>query len=179
MREKSFAVFCGSKAGNNPLFEEHAAVLGRIMAADNITLVYGGGNKGLMGTIANSVMDNGGKVIGVIPKVLLEWEAHHKGLPDLRVVADMHVRKKMMYELCDAAIVLPGGNGTLDELFEMLTWNTLNIHDKKIVLMNSDGYYDNLIAHIDTMFDQGFLYEEWRNRLIVCSDPMHIIACLA
>jgi uncharacterized protein (TIGR00730 family) len=132
-----------------------------------------------MGAIANAMMDNGGKVIGVIPSVLVEWEHGHHGITDLKVVSDMHVRKKMMYELCSAAIVLPGGNGTLDELFEMLTWNTLNIHNKKIVLLNSNGYYNHLIAHIDLMFEQGFLYEVWRERLIVCHNPAEIIACLA
>jgi uncharacterized protein (TIGR00730 family) len=178
MIEKSFAVFCGSKSGADPMYEKHAHELGLLMAAEKITLVYGGGNKGLMGAVANAIMENGGKVIGVIPEKLVEWEHGHHGITDLRVVADMHVRKKMMYELCHAAIVLPGGNGTLDELFEMLTWNTLNIHDKKIVLLNTNGFYNQLIAHIDTMFEQGFLYEVWRERLIVCNMPSEIISCL-
>jgi uncharacterized protein (TIGR00730 family) len=178
MKIKSFAVFCGSKPGNDPLFIEHARSLGKIMAANQISLVYGGGNKGLMAAVADAVMESDGNVIGVIPEILLEWEYAHKGITDLKVVKDMHVRKKMMYELCDAAIVLPGGNGTLDEMFEMLTWNTLNIHDKKIVLLNSNGYYKHLIAHIETMFDQGFLYEAWRDRLIVCDSPEDIISYL-
>jgi uncharacterized protein (TIGR00730 family) len=142
-------------------------------------MVYGGGNKGLMGAVANSMMNNGGKVIGVIPEILMGWEAGHKSITELIVVKDMHIRKKMMYELCDAAIILPGGNGTLDEMFEMLTWNTLNIHDKKIVLLNSNGFYKHLIAHIETMFSQGFLYENWQERLIVCNSPEEIISCLA
>ena len=137
MPVQSIAVFCGSKSGVNPLYEKHALILGKLMAQQNTKLVYGGGNKGLMGAIANAVMEEGGTVIGVIPKILLEWEAQHDGITELRVVEDMHVRKKMIYELGDAAIILPGGNGTLDELFEMLTWNTLNIHNKKIVLLNS------------------------------------------
>ena len=161
------AVFCGSKEGNNPLFMSEASKLGQLMAAKKATLVYGGGNKGLMGAIANAVMDNGGEVIGVIPEVLLEWEHQHEGITTLHVVKDMHIRKKMMYELCDAAIVLPGGNGTLDELFEMLTWNTLNIHNKKIILLNTAGYYQHLVAHIEHMTNNGFLYEDWRSRLIV------------
>ena len=176
MPVNSIAVFCGSKAGVNKLYEEHAVALGKLMAEKNIVLIYGGGNKGLMGAVANAVMDNGGKVIGVIPKVLVEWEAQHEGITELRVVEDMHVRKKMIYELCDVAVILPGGNGTLDELFEMLTWNTLNIHNKKIILLNSAGYYDHLIAHIDTMALQGFLYSNWRERLIVCKDPHEAIA---
>lgn len=139
MQVKRVAVFCGSKNGNNPVFTADAFQLGKFMAENDITLIYGGGNKGLMGAIANAVMDHGGKAIGVIPEVLLEWEHQHEGITELHVVKDMHIRKKMMYELCDAAIVLPGGNGTLDELFEMLTWNTLNIHNKKIILLNSAG----------------------------------------
>ena len=171
MKGKSIAVFCGSRNGENSLYEQHASQLGALMAERNIRLVYGGGNKGLMGAVANAVMDRGGHVTGVIPRILTQWEHQHEGITDLRVVEDMHVRKKMMYELCDAAIILPGGNGTLDELFEMLTWNTLNIHNKKIILLNSAGYYDHLVAHIDMMDRQGFLYNNWRERLLVCDDP--------
>lgn len=178
MRVSNIAVFCGSKSGANPLYEQEAAVLGKLMAEKKITIVYGGGNKGLMGAVANASMDEGGKVIGVIPKVLLEWEAQHEGITELRVVEDMHVRKKTMYELCDAAIVLAGGNGTLDELFEMLTWNNLNIHNKKIVLLNTAGFYQHLIAHIDTMAGEGFLYDNWRKRLIVCDTAQAAIDAL-
>lgn len=176
MQIKRLAVFCGSKNGNNTLFQDEAARLGALMALKGMTLVYGGGNKGLMGALANAVMDNGGKVIGVIPEVLLEWEHQHEGITELHVVKDMHIRKKMMYELCDAAIVLPGGNGTLDELFEMLTWNTLNIHNKKIILLNAAGYYQHLVAHIEQMAKAGFLYEDWRERLIVLSSAEEAIA---
>jgi uncharacterized protein (TIGR00730 family) len=178
MQVKRFAVFCGSKSGTNPSYESDAMKLGVMMAQNRISLIYGGGNKGIMGTIANAVMHGGGEVIGVIPEILMEWEAGHKGITELIVVQDMHVRKKMMYEMCDAAIILPGGNGTLDELFEMLTWNTLNIHDKKIVLLNSSGFYDHLIAHIHKMEEQGFLYENWRERLLICNDPENIISYL-
>jgi uncharacterized protein (TIGR00730 family) len=178
MSLQSIAVFCGSKAGANLLYEEHAKALGKLMAERNILLIYGGGNKGLMGAIANAVMEHNGKVTGVIPKVLLEWEAQHEGITELIVVDDMHTRKRKLYELCDAAVILPGGNGTLDELFEMLTWNNLNIHNKKIVLLNTAGYYDHLIAHIETMTEQGFLYSDWRERLIVCDDAEAAIAAL-
>jgi uncharacterized protein (TIGR00730 family) len=178
MKVKSFAVFCGSKSGLDKVFEEQAKELGRIMSANNISLVYGGGNKGIMGAVANAVMENGGKVIGIIPEILMEWEHGHKDITELIVVKDMHIRKRMMYEMCDAAIILPGGNGTLDEMFEMLTWNTLNIHDKKIVLLNSNGYYTHLIAHIETMSSQGFLYENWQKRLIICTSPEEIISYL-
>ena len=178
MQLNRIAVFCGSKSGANSLYEQQAYALGKLLAERKIVLVYGGGNKGLMGAVANAVMENGGEVIGVIPKLLLEWEHQHEGITDLRVVEDMHVRKKIIYELCDAAIVLPGGNGTLDELFEMLTWNTLNIHNKKIILLNSGGYYDQLVGHIKTMWAQGFLYDDWQERLILCSDPESAIAAL-
>lgn len=176
MPVNSIAVFCGSKSGLNALYAQHAIALGKLMAEKKITLIYGGGNKGLMGAVANAVMDNGGKVIGVIPKVLVEWEAQHEGITELRVVDNMHTRKKMIYELCDVAVILPGGHGTLDELFEMVTWNNLNIHNKKIILLNSGGFYDHLIGHIDHMSTQGFLYADWRERLIVCNDPDEAIA---
>jgi uncharacterized protein (TIGR00730 family) len=178
MQIENIAVFCGSKVGANSLYSLHASMLGKLLAERKIVLVYGGGNKGLMGSVANAVMENGGKVIGVIPKLLLEWEHQHEGITDLRVVEDMHVRKKMLYEICDAAIVLPGGNGTLDELFEMLTWNTLHIHNKKIILLNTAGFFDHLIAHIKMMAAEGFLYEKWEERLIVCNDPESAIAAL-
>ncbi len=178
MPVNNIAVFCGSRAGKNPLYVAHAAQLGRLFAERKITMVYGGGNKGLMGAVANAAMENGGKVIGVIPEILLEWEAEHKGITELRVVSDMHARKKTMYELCDAAIVLAGGNGTLDELFEMLTWNNLNIHNKKIVLLNTAGFYQHMVAHIDRMSDEEFLYDHWRDRLIVCDDPETAIGAL-
>jgi hypothetical protein len=176
MSEKRIAVFCGSKAGSDPLFEREAKELGRLMAAGAITLVYGGGNKGLMGAVANAVMDGGGKVIGVIPELLLAWEHQHEGITQLHVVPDMHTRKKMMYELCDMAIVLPGGNGTLDELFEMLTWNTLQIHNKKIILLNTAGFYDSLVAHMQIMSQKGFLYGDWQERLMVCNDAVDAIS---
>jgi uncharacterized protein (TIGR00730 family) len=179
MKIKKIAVFCGSKAGSDPEFLLQTSALGAIMAKHHIGLVYGGGNKGLMGAVADAVMEGNGEVIGVIPEVLLEWEHQHKGITDLRVVADMHVRKKLLYELCDAAIILPGGNGTLDELFEMLTWNTLKIHNKKIVLLNCNGYYNHLIAHIDTMYQQGFLYEDWKDRLLVATTAEEAIAFLS
>lgn len=170
MKEKRMAVFCGSKNGTDPLFEQEAKQLGTLMAKLQLTLVYGGGNKGLMSAVANAVMNGGGKVIGVIPEILLEWEHQHEGITELHVVSDMHVRKKMMYELCDAAVILPGGYGTLDEFFEMLTWNTLQIHNKKIILLNVAGFYDDLVTHIRKMAAKGFLYEHWQERLVVCND---------
>ena len=125
------AIFCGSKTGTNDLYAMHAKELGKILAEKKVELIYGGGRKGLMGIVADTVMDHSGIVRGVIPQVLVEWEHQHENLSELLVVDDMHVRKRKMYDLCDGAIILPGGFGTLDELFEMLTWNQLSIHDKK------------------------------------------------
>jgi len=167
MSIQTVAVFCGSKDGLDPQFLIEAAAFGNLLGKAGMNLVYGGGNKGLMGAVANGAMDAGVKVIGVIPELLIAWEHQHEGITELHVVADMHVRKKMMYDLCDAALILPGGNGTLDELFEMLTWNTLKIHDKKIILLNCNGFYDHLVAHMHKMQAQGFLYENVEHRLLV------------
>jgi uncharacterized protein (TIGR00730 family) len=149
-----------------------------MFARHHITLVFGGGNIGIMGKIADEVMNNNGRVIGVIPQVLVEWERQHQAITELLVVDNMHVRKKKMYELCDAAVILPGGFGTLDELFEMVTWNQLSIHDKLIFILNSAGYYDHLIAHINKMQEEDFLYEEARKRLIVLENPADLIPYL-
>ena len=176
MKFKSIAVFCGSQSGGNPIFQQHAVEVGTYLGQQNITLIYGGGNKGLMGAVANAAMAAGGKVTGIIPEVLIGWEHQHTGITDLQVVADMHARKKIMYDLCDAAIILPGGYGTLDELFEMLTWNTLKIHSKKIILLNSAGFYDHLLQHIAHMQQQQFLYEDWQERMLVCETPQQIIS---
>jgi len=175
---KSVAVFCGSKPGLNPLYMQHATELGLLLAQNNITLIYGGGKVGLMGAVANAVMDHSGKVIGVIPELLVEWEQQHKGISDLKIVADMHVRKKMMYELCDAAIILPGGNGTLDEMFEMITWNTLKIHEKQLYILNTGGYYNNLLQHIEIMRQEGFLYEDLKERVFICNTPQAILSLI-
>jgi uncharacterized protein (TIGR00730 family) len=178
MNLKSIAVFCGSQNGSNPMFAEHATQLGGYMGRNNIILIYGGGKKGLMGAVADAAIKHGGKVTGIIPEVLIGWEHQHTGISDLQVVADMHARKKIMYDLCDAAIILPGGNGTLDEMFEMLTWNTLKIHDKKIILLNSAGFYNHLIAHIKHMQECNFLYEDWQDRIVVMDNAEQIISFL-
>lgn len=169
MKIKALTVFCGSKSGNNPSFLSAAAALGNLLAQENIELVYGGGNKGLMGAVANGCLDQGGKVIGIMPKLLLEWEAQHTGLTELIITENMHDRKKILYEKGDAGLVLPGGMGTLDELFEMLTWNNLKIHNKKVFILNIEGYYDALIQLLENMDTNGFMYDNWKDRIIVCS----------
>ncbi|MET0637117.1 MAG: TIGR00730 family Rossman fold protein [Chitinophagaceae bacterium] len=178
MAVRTVAVFCGSKNGKDPLYATHTASLGVMLAEHGIGIVYGGGNVGIMGIIADSVMQAGGKVTGVIPEVLVAWERQHTSITELFVVNNMHDRKKMMYELSDAAIILPGGFGTLDELFEMITWNQLSIHDKHIYILNTNGFYDQLIAHIGKMQQEGFLYEAATERLSVKPDPAGIIELL-
>lgn len=175
MKINSLAVFCGAKIGKNIIYSHHATELGELMAKNGISLIYGGGHKGIMGAIADAIMKNGGAVTGIIPKLLLEWEQQHKGITKLLIVEDMHVRKKKMYELCDAALILPGGFGTLDEFFEMLTWNQLAIHDKQIFILNSDGFYDHLIQHIYKLEENDFLYEPVEKRITVLKTPVDLL----
>jgi uncharacterized protein (TIGR00730 family) len=175
---ESIAIFCGSKKGQHPIYEQHAEELGKIITEHNLTLIYGGGKNGLMGIAANSVMNRGGKVYGIIPKILVEWESQHEGITELLVVEDMHVRKRTIYERCDAAIILAGGFGSLDELFEILTWNQLAIHDKKIFIMNSNGFYDHLMAHLQKVADEGFLYGDLQEKFIILHEPKDLLAYL-
>ncbi len=168
---KAVAVFCGSNIGNDPIYEQHAKEIGKLLSERKITLIYGGGNTGLMGAIANAVLEHDGKVIGIIPEILKQRERQHEKITELRIVLDMHARKKIMYDLCDAAIILPGGHGTLDEMFEMVTWNALSIHNKKIILLNTAGYYNHLINHINTMQEQGFLHTDLGNTLAIYDTP--------
>jgi len=171
MSIQSIAIFCGSKSGNNIIYMEHATELAKIITKNNLTLIYGGGKNGLMGVVANSVLENGGKVHGIIPQLLVDWESAHEGITELLVVEDMHIRKRTIYERCDAAIILPGGFGSLDELFEILTWNQLSIHDKKVFLLNSDGFYDHLLAHMQKLSEEGFLYGDLNEKLTVLYEP--------
>jgi uncharacterized protein (TIGR00730 family) len=174
MAIKSLAVFCGSKQGNNPLFCEHAKELGYLLVQQNITLIYGGGNKGIMGAVANAVLERNGRVIGIMPKLLNGIEHSHTGISEMHETEDMHARKKMLYEKADAALILPGGYGTMDELFEMLTWNQLNIHDKKIFILNSEGFYNHLIAHFKMMEQENFLYKKITEQLTIISSPAQL-----
>jgi hypothetical protein len=174
MDTKSVAVFCGSQTGKDPLFARHTAELGKLIALLKLKLIYGGGSSGLMGIVADAALAGGGHVVGIIPERLKEWERHHKGLTELAIVPDMHTRKKMMYDRSDAAIILAGGFGTLDELFEMLTWNQLKIHDKKIYILNSAGFYDHLLHHLRQMEKEGFLYDVLEERVIFCSTPVEV-----
>lgn len=165
---KSVTVFCGSQYGNNPLYQQEAEAVGKVLAQHNIELIYGGGNNGLMGVLANTMLQHGGRVTGVMPQLLIQREKVHTGLTKLHEAADMHSRKKLLYSLADAAIVLPGGIGTLDEMFEIVTWNNLAIHDKKIILLNTAGFYNHLLQHLQYMQDEGFLYYNWQTMVTVC-----------
>lgn len=169
------AVFCGSKTGDNAQFIHDAANLGGLLAKNGFDIVYGGASIGMMGALADQAIVNGGHVTGVIPEVLVAWERQHKGLSELIVTKDMHIRKKTMYEMCSAAIILPGGYGTLDELFEMLTWNQLSIHDKKIYILNTAGFYDHLIRHMESLESKGFLYEPIWTRIAHFEKPESLI----
>ncbi len=179
MKISAVTVFCGSKPGNDTAYVNEAMELGIGLASKGISLVYGGGNKGIMGAVANATLDAGGKVIGIIPQLLLEWEAQHEGLTELIVTESMHSRKLLLYDKCDVAIILPGGMGTLDELFEMLTWNNLRIHNKKVFILNVNGYYNALIQLFDTMDQQGFMYDQWRERLIIFENVSAIMDALS
>lgn len=172
------AIFCGSKTGNNELYKQHALELATIMAERKIELVYGGGRKGIMGIVADTVMAKGGIIRGVIPQVLAGWEHQHEGISELIVVEDMHVRKRKMYELCDGVVVLPGGFGTLDELFETLTWNQLSLHDKKVFILNTSGFYDRLLQHLNFLNAEGFLWEDIKGLFVVLNDPKELLEYL-
>jgi uncharacterized protein (TIGR00730 family) len=175
---RTVAVFCASRTGSDPVHMASARELGAGLAVAGIDLVYGGGGKGLMGAISDGHLAAGGKVTGVIPSILRDREHQHQGLSELIVTRDMHERKRTIYERCDAAIILPGGFGTLDELFEMLTWNQLSIHDKRIFILNTDGFYDHLIAHMKYMEQQEFLYDRVTDRICVCVSPAEVLAAL-
>lgn len=165
------AVYCGSAAGNDPKFAECAREMGEILAQQGIDLVFGGGKVGLMGIVADAVLAGGGKVYGVIPESLRDRELAHPGLTQLQVVANMHERKAAMAELADAFIALPGGPGTMDELFEAWTWGQLGYHSKPCALYNVFGYYDHLLGFVRTMEASGFLKPTHADMLIVEDQP--------
>ncbi|MEL6536295.1 MAG: TIGR00730 family Rossman fold protein [Bacteroidota bacterium] len=168
---RSFCVFCGSRTGENPLYEEKAKELGQLMVQQGIELVYGGGSIGLMGTIATAVMDAGGKAVGVIPKFLDEMEVGHKGITHLILVDSMHQRKQKMESISEGVIAMPGGFGTLEELTEILTWAQLKLVKKPIGLLNVNGYYDPFLRLVDHMVEEGFLSEKNRKLLMSDSEP--------
>ena len=173
---KRIAVFCGSSSGTETVFEKEAQTLGQTLAKEKIDLVYGGANVGLMGALANATLSEGGNVIGVIPTFLKSKEIAHLGLTELHIVASMHERKTKMNDLSDGAIALPGGFGTLEELFEMLTWGQLGLHQKPVGLLNVNGFYDELIQLMDTMVEKGFLKEIYRKLVLISNNPNDLLA---
>ena len=175
---RSIAVYCGASHGAAPVYADAAQALGRALAARGIQLVYGGGKVGLMGVIADEVLRCGGTVIGVIPRALMDKEVGHLGLTRLHVVRDMHERKALMAGQADAFIAMPGGLGTLEELFEMLTWSQLEIHAKPIGLLNANAYYDGLLEFVRHMSAEGFVRPLHAALLHAHSDPDGLLALL-
>jgi len=175
---KRICVFCGSSEGANVAYKSKAVALGRLMAQNKIELVYGGGGIGLMGVIANAVMTNGGTVIGVIPRFLADRELGHQEISELILTDSMHQRKQKMAELADGFIALPGGFGTLEELCEILTWVQLSIIEKPVAILNTNGYFDNLIALFEHMTKERFLKESNKNLLLKANDENELIALM-
>ena len=164
---KSITVFCGSSFGSEEIYKEQAVLLGQTLAKQNIQLIYGGANVGLMGAVADGVLQEGGKAIGVLPHFLQSKEIAHQDLTELILVETMHERKTKMNDLCDGVIVLPGGYGTLEEFFEMITWAQLGLHKKPIAILNINGFYDDLIKLVQNMVDKGFLKQINQEMLLV------------
>ncbi|KRB57985.1 LOG family protein YvdD [Flavobacterium sp. Root186] len=167
---KKITVFCGSSFGTEEIYKEQAELLGKTLAKQNIGLVYGGANVGLMGAVADGALSENGTVIGVLPDFLRSKEIAHKGLTELILVESMHERKTKMNDLCDGVIALPGGFGTLEELFEMLTWAQLGLHKKPIAILNINGFYNSLLELLQTMSEKGLLKEANQKMLLVSDD---------
>jgi uncharacterized protein (TIGR00730 family) len=174
----SICVYCGSRHGVRASYTAAARALGSLIGAKGWQVVYGGGRVGLMGEVADAVIEAGGRVIGVIPESLVQREVEHKGLHELHVVPNMHVRKQMMAERADVFIALPGGIGTLEELYEVWTWRQLGYHASPIGLLNTDGYYDDLLRFMQRSVDEGFLAAEQHAVLQVDADPERLLAQL-
>ncbi|MCG8600855.1 MAG: TIGR00730 family Rossman fold protein [Verrucomicrobiales bacterium] len=175
----SLCVYCGSSPGQDPAFLKTATTLGVYLAESGIRLVYGGGNVGLMGAVADGALSAGGEVFGVIPRGLAEKELAHPGLTELHTVSSMHERKTMMAELSDAFLALPGGIGTMEEIFEVFTWTQLGFHSKPCGFLNVAGYYDDLFSFLQRMVDQRFLKQEHLDILLTGEDHITLISRLA
>ncbi|MDQ6470732.1 TIGR00730 family Rossman fold protein [Flavobacterium sp. LHD-80] len=168
---KRITVFCGSSFGTEEIYKEQATLLGKTLAKENIELVYGGANVGLMGAVADGALNENGTVIGVLPNFLRSKEIAHLGLTELILVESMHERKTKMNDLCDGVIALPGGFGTLEELFEMLTWAQLGLHKKPIAVLNINGFYDSLVQLTETMVEKGLL-KDVNQKMLLVSDTI-------
>jgi uncharacterized protein (TIGR00730 family) len=168
-------VFCGTNEGSRPDYAAAARALGTLLAERDIELVYGGASVGIMGELADAVHENGGHVTGIIPQQLIKKEAAHTGIPDLIVVASMHQRKSQMADLADGFIALPGGIGTMEGFFEIITWGQLGIHRKPSGLLNVAGYFDSLVAFLDGAVTEGFLKKEHRELILIDTDPAKLL----
>ncbi len=175
MTFKRLCVFCGTNPGERPEYGAAARALGKLLADEDIELVYGGASVGIMGELADAVHEGGGHVTGIIPQQLMKKEAAHTGIPDLIVVASMHQRKSQMADLADGFIALPGGIGTLEGFFEILTWGQLGIHRKPCGILNVAGYFDQLTGFLDHAVAEGFLTDEHRKMILVESDPAKLL----
>ncbi len=179
MKLGSLCVYCGSRPGIRPVYVEQAALLGRMLAERDIALVYGGASIGVMGAVADATLAAGGRVIGVIPRALAEKEVAHAGLSELHIVDSMHTRKAKMAEVSDAFVALPGGIGTFEELFEVWTWLQLGFHAKPVSLLNTGGYWNDLLRFLDHARDEAFLSPEQRALLQISDTPAELLATLA
>lgn len=175
---KRVAIFCGSKVGNDPAYAEATRELVKMIVAKGIEIVYGGGDVGLMGVVAETALENGGTITGVIPDKLYEMEVAHTGISKLYRVKDMHERKALMADLSDAFIALPGGVGTLEEMTEVMTWAQIGYHSKPCAFLNTNGYYDHFIAFFDHMEAQGFLYQSLHEQAIVEGEVRELVGKL-
>lgn len=176
--QKLIALYCGSRSGNNPLYQEAAIALAQRLAESGFGAVYGGASIGLMGQVANTVLAHGGEVVGVIPEFMLDYEIANEQLTELHVVANMHIRKAMMADRASAFIALPGGLGTFEEILEIATWGQLNQHQKPMILYNVNGFYNHLIAQLDHAVQEGFLPLHHRAKLLVCQQQQQILEIL-
>ena len=172
---QSIVVYCGSNMGKSPVYSQTAYALGEELAKRKIRLIYGGGNMGLMGRVADGAMENGGSVTGIIPNFLAKLEVAHKTLTELHLVDTMHERKAKMVSMSDGVIALPGGYGTFDELFEILTWAQLQIFEGPVGVLNINGYYDLLLLQLDKMVEEGFLHIDNRQLLVVANDAITLL----
>jgi uncharacterized protein (TIGR00730 family) len=175
---KSICVFCGANFNGDPVLKKAVEQLAEILVTRDITLVFGGGKVGVMGILADAVLINGGKAIGVIPQFLMDKEVGHTGLTDLHIVESMHERKQRMNDLCDGIIMLPGGFGTLEEFFEVLTWLQLGLHNHPVGILNVNGFYDHLLLQLDLMVEQRFLKPANRQLVITSGDPIELVSLM-
>ncbi len=175
---RSICVFCGANYNGDPILKQTVEQLAEVLVAREITLVYGGGHVGVMGLLADAVLSRGGKATGVIPKFLMDKEVGHTGLTEMHVVENMHQRKQLMNDLSDGVIMLPGGFGTLEEFFEVLTWLQLGLHDHPIGVLNVNGFYDFLLKQMDVMVEQRFLKPANRQLVLTSTDPIELVALM-